>query len=274
MLINDMGGYQFKKPLSAKEPKSYGAKELGASHVRSAERSTSSLVARSRRGFTLLELLIVIAIIAVLAVVLIIVLDPAETLKKGRDTQRMSDLNTLKTALGIYSTTATSTFLSGVGSNAQCKTGLLGGSYIQGVAGSRVFYSIASGSGGVAINACLDGTCATGASSSQPTSSTLTLTDGTGWLPVNFDSLIGGTPISAEPLDPTNSVASLSQPANTDLTYRYTCNASTTKWEIAAVLESNTFTVLDNKMAKDGGNNNFYYEVGTQMKLLGTGTNY
>ena len=36
----------------------------------------------TKRGFTLLELLIVIAIIAVLAVIIIIVLNPAETLKK------------------------------------------------------------------------------------------------------------------------------------------------------------------------------------------------
>ena len=42
-------------------------------------------------GFTLLELLIVISVLAILSVALIVVLNPAETLKKGRDSQRISD---------------------------------------------------------------------------------------------------------------------------------------------------------------------------------------
>ena len=55
-------------------------------------------------GFTLLELLIVIAIIAVLSVALVIVLNPAEALRKSRDAQRISDLTTLKKAIGLYLT--------------------------------------------------------------------------------------------------------------------------------------------------------------------------
>ena len=47
----------------------------------------------SRKGFTLLELLIVIAIIAILSVVLVIVLNPAETLRKSRDAQRHDHLH-------------------------------------------------------------------------------------------------------------------------------------------------------------------------------------
>lgn len=60
------------------------------------------------KGFTLLELLIVISIIAILSVALVMVLNPAEILKKSRDSQRISDLNTIKTAVGIY-LTSTST---------------------------------------------------------------------------------------------------------------------------------------------------------------------
>lgn len=59
-------------------------------------------------GFTLLELLIVISIIAILSVALVFILNPAETLKKSRDVQRITDLNTLKTAIGLY-LTSTST---------------------------------------------------------------------------------------------------------------------------------------------------------------------
>src|ERR1700748_1826186 len=54
------------------------------------------------RGFTLIELLVVIAIIAVLSVVVILVLNPAQLLQQARDSNRLSDMSTLNTALGIY----------------------------------------------------------------------------------------------------------------------------------------------------------------------------
>jgi prepilin-type N-terminal cleavage/methylation domain-containing protein len=215
----------------------------------------------NKEGFTLLELLIVITIIAVLSVILILVIDPAETLKKSRDAQRISDLNTLKTAIGIYTTGTSTVFLGSATTSVPCKTGTGGGSYTQGV--SRVFYSVATGT----VTATVDG----GASSSIFNGGGAA-TDGTGWVPIYFDTLISGSPISNEPLDPTNSVKAT--PDNADLVYRYTCNASTTKWEADAVLESNAFTSADNKMVKDGGNNPNYYEAGTSLQLLGAGTNF
>ncbi|MBI1755394.1 prepilin-type N-terminal cleavage/methylation domain-containing protein, partial [Candidatus Azambacteria bacterium] len=55
-----------------------------------------------RRGFTLLELLIVITILAILTLVVILFINPVEILKKSRDVQRMSDLRTMKTAIALY----------------------------------------------------------------------------------------------------------------------------------------------------------------------------
>lgn len=55
-----------------------------------------------RRGFTLIELLIVIAIIAVLSVVVILSLNPAELLRQARDSNRLSDMATLKSAIALY----------------------------------------------------------------------------------------------------------------------------------------------------------------------------
>ncbi len=54
-----------------------------------------------QKGFTLLELLIVIGILAILAAVTILVINPAELLKRARDSSRISDLNTLKTVIGL-----------------------------------------------------------------------------------------------------------------------------------------------------------------------------
>src|SRR5579863_4498952 len=56
----------------------------------------------SRKGFTLIELLVVIAIIAVLAVVVVLTLNPAELLRQARDSNRISDFATLKSALSLY----------------------------------------------------------------------------------------------------------------------------------------------------------------------------
>ena len=61
-----------------------------------------------------MELLIVIAILAVLGAIVIFMLNPAETLKKARDSQRISDLSTIKIALGIYITSKKSPQLDGV----------------------------------------------------------------------------------------------------------------------------------------------------------------
>ena len=227
-------------------------------------------------GFTLLELLIVISIIAILSVTIIFVLNPAETLKKSRDAQRISDLATLKTSMGIY-TTGTQSPLIGGASNAGCKTGDLGGTY---VAGNKIFYSVAAGVDGI-TDTTLDGGVDNIPAAAQVQPANLTSTDGTGWIPVNFDSLIGGSPISSIPIDPINII---SDPARVsgivangnppDYVYRYACNSTSMTYEIDAVLESESYTSTDDKMAKDGGNNPNYYEVGTNLKILGTGTDF
>jgi len=55
-----------------------------------------------KKGFTLLELLIVIAILAILSTVIVFTLDPLETMKKARDVQRISDLNSVKSAIQLF----------------------------------------------------------------------------------------------------------------------------------------------------------------------------
>jgi len=228
------------------------------------------------KGFTLLELLIVIAILSILAMALILVLNPAETMKKSRDTQRMTDLSTLKTALGLYTTNVNPVDLDGSG------TGCLGSVSGTPVTNAKIFYSVTS-----AIGACAaEPTPGLGAIGTFDTtdwceeSATPADASGTGWIPVNFSGIPGGSPISNLPLDPTNTVGTATQPASTDFVYRYACQAigdathPSTVFEVDAVLESDAFTSTDNKMTKDGGDNADYYEVGTSLKILPTGLTF
>ena len=226
-------------------------------------------VRESSRGFTLLELLIVIAIIAILSVILIIVINPAETLRKSRDAQRISDLNTMKTALGIYLTSTSTPYLAG-SDNTACKTGGSGGTY---ASGDKIYYSLSTGS--TITDATLDGGSGSVPASSQVVLANVPLTDGTGWLPVNLDSLTSGSPVSNLPIDPVNTVTTLSAVASTDLVYRYVCNATNLTYEIDTVLESSEYTSgSSNKHSTDGGNNSAYYEVGTNLKILGAGVDF
>jgi len=52
-----------------------------------------------KKGFTLIELLVVIAIIATLAVLVFVALNPATRLEDARDARRVSDVNSILTAI-------------------------------------------------------------------------------------------------------------------------------------------------------------------------------
>jgi len=217
-----------------------------------------------QKGFTLLELLIVIAIIAILSIALVFMLNPAETLKKARDAQRISDLKSVKTAIGIMLTASSTPSLdSGA---AMCSTNTSGGILTPKIAYSSPSATVAASTvGGADINGVAFATTAL-------VSATPGKVDGTGWIPVNLKALTGGTPISSYPLDPVNTVAGTA--TTTDLVYRYACqNLSLTSkpsfvFELNARLESNAYTVEDNKMSKDGGDNDNYYETGNSLNVL------
>jgi prepilin-type N-terminal cleavage/methylation domain-containing protein len=195
---------------------------------------------KQKKGFTLIELLVVIGIIAVLAVAVILTLNPTELLRQSHDAQRISDLSTLKSAIGLYlvDTAYPSLASSSFGYNA-CYL-----STISGVANGTTTAKC-----GVFANTYASGDAST-------TSAFYRSANSTGWLPVNLAQLSYGTPLSALPVDPVNSP-----------NYYYSYAATTTGgyyYEIDAFMESKKYGAsgTNDVVSTDGGDNPHAYEVG------------
>jgi len=124
-----------------------------------------------QKGFTLLELLIVIAILAILTTAVILVMNPAESIKRARDTQRISDLDSLKTAIVLYVTEGN----------------------------TNIGAATCTGADSCKSDECGGAACAGGHTSPE--------NDGTGWIPINFTGMAGGAPLSHLPVDPVNTGA-------------------------------------------------------------------
>jgi prepilin-type N-terminal cleavage/methylation domain-containing protein len=150
----------------------------------------------TKKGFTLLELLIVIGILAILSTTIVLVINPAELLKKARDSRRIFDLNTVKTAIAYYLTEEGDPSI-GTSDNSY--------SHVSGVE------------------------CATTENSTSSQA-----IDGTGWIPVAFSDLAGGAHISNLPIDPNASTASTGNyyyvylPDATNLTFKLVANMEST----------------------------------------------
>jgi len=237
---------------------------------------------KNNAGFTLLELLIVVTILAVLSVAIIVVINPAETIKKARDTQRISDLSSIKTAIVLYQTSVTTPYLGGASADTICQTAA--NTYSS---SARIAYSNPSDQSGQGItDAALDNYSAN-ATYRQATIANLGLTTASGWITVNLDNISTGSPISNFPVDPTNDVTATGTGGGTQsaigavnanaLVYRYVCAviSGNKTFEINATLESTAYTSAtssENKTQRDGGNSTIMYETGTRLDLLGVNT--
>lgn len=216
----------------------------------------------AKKGFTLLELLIVIAIIAILSAILIFILNPAQTLRKARDSQRISDFATVNSAIGLYVTT--------VSSPALCTSPVS-------LTTSSIYVSVPSGTTPATGGALPTGCAWASAGDSLVFPASLTAAaavNGTGWIPVNFTAIPDGSPIGSLPQDPSLSgydwtgdlcVSGAATPGDNHPAYRFTCLGTTGNWEMDAELESTEFFP---KEAADGGNNANRYEEGTNKAFL------
>ncbi len=228
-----------------------------------------------KKGFTLIELLIVIAIIAILSVVVVLTLNPAEMLRRSRDSNRASDLSIIKTALSLYLADVSSTYL-----------GVAGTCYVQlstaAWTSTDGFYEFAaaSSSGAEAGTPTLYNTAATNctqwfaandASTVIATSSRVVSAStqaGTGWIPVNLSLISSGAPISQWPADPSWSMgANSTGNGNAGHFYSYVTTSTNNQYKLAAKMESTLYSQggSSDLESTDGGTDNFMYEQGTNL---------
>ncbi len=210
----------------------------------------------SGTGFTLIELLVVIAIVGVLSVVVVLALNPAELLRQARDSNRISDLATLKSALSFYATDVSGNGAYSLGNGANCYIDQGGtGGFIAGCGGGGNAARFAAGV----------------ATANQAVTSSLKLVDATGWIPVNFTKISSGAPLSAIPIDPSSNVGS-------NLFYAYrpggngatcTTGSTCTTYEVNAHMESTKYKNggAGDVESTDGGNDANLFEVGTYQAL-------
>jgi len=185
----------------------------------------------NNKSFTLIELLIVIAILALLMSIIIITLNPAEMLKKSRDTKRISNVKSINTALGIFQATRPT-----------ASTGT-----------ANIVYISIPDSSSTCANLGLP-SLPSGYTYQCSTTANYRKTDGTGWIPVNFNSLDIGSPISSLPIDPTNTTS-------TGLYFTYVTGGS---WELTSQFESSSYS---EQASTDGGIDPASFEFGTDLTL-------
>lgn len=211
-------------------------------------------IKNNRKGFTLIELLVVIAIIAVLAVVVILSLNPAELLRQARDSNRVSDMATLKSAISLYLADQTSPNLA--------SSTIAGESSGYNVVYFSQIYPPAMTVASSGFAAADFGTASTTGTSSRVINSF-------GWIPVAFNAISSGSPLGSLPIDPTNATTSVAQIGGGPLIYGYAALQSGTSFKLTAHMESLKFSTggTGDVETGDGGNSIYTYEQGSNLTL-------
>lgn len=190
-----------------------------------------------KKGFTLIELLVVIAILAVLATAVVLVLNPAELLKQGRDSTRISDLAALNSAISLWVADVLNT----------------SGNWPAGADYNCTYGSIRPTTGGA---------CDTNAST--------TVNSTAGWVPLNFSLIAAGSPLSRLPMDPNNGSSNCTHGNTQFCFYAFAASSTVGSYELDTQMESVKFYTGGNSHVtdNDGGNDPDWYEVGSVLTLF------
>jgi prepilin-type N-terminal cleavage/methylation domain-containing protein len=197
----------------------------------------------ARSAFTLIELLVVLAIISILAVVVVLTLNPAELLRQGRDSTRVSDMNTLTHALSLYQTDQAGSQGYFMGNASSVYVSLPDPTISGNTTSSCAYWNLPALPAGMGYTyQC---------SSPQAYKNT----NGSGWLPVNLQSVSSGNPLGSLPSDPTNT-------SSTGLYYTYATNGG--QYEVTSLFESQKYKTQYGQNPVDPG----YPEVNAQGSSL------
>ena len=167
--------------------------------------------------------------------VVVVTINPAEMLKKTRDTKRISDLDALRTALNLYVTD--------VGN-------------LTGITTNTCYLYVATGN---TFSGTVPG-CSTWATSTSQSST------GGGWIPLSFASISSGSPLAALPIDP-----KLTYTGGTDVggwhAYIFKGSTSTVTFKLMANMESTYYSYggTGDVEGTDGGTSTAVYEVGSDV---------
>ena len=220
---------------------------------------------KKHKGFTLIEMMIAVGIIAILAVTVILVINPANLLKEGRDSQRIADLNQMNRAMSLY--------IANVGdipSSLCASAPTVGSCYVGWPAG------LLNNQGGNGFGT--SARCGQRYSASQnntTVTSTSRAIDGTGWIPLDLGAISVGVPITSWPMDPRQVISvnagQTSVFVDTSQYYSFACYNGA--WEFTANMESARFsstttaTLGDDVESTDNGTTPLLLEVGTNVAL-------
>ncbi len=186
-----------------------------------------------KKGFTLVELIILLAIFTVLVFAVFLMIDPAERLAEARDIQRLNNLNALNDALNIFIKQSS---LPDLGMCAE---------------GGRCAGNPADGNGPFRKQTCAE-------------KSTNQSMNGLGYADVNFNSIPGGSPMAMLPLDPQTGPIYF---------YAYMCSDTDKIFELDGRLESKKYREKMKNDGGDRNDcityteNTCFYEIGNAPGL-------
>lgn len=204
----------------------------------------------TKKGFTLIELIIVIGIIALLATTVILVINPVRIFQEARDSQRLADLGQLSSAISLYLATSSATPL---------LPGACLGDWWASIS------AVPTASQPFANPPTAEAAQTHGA---NPWS-----VGGGGWIPLNFTTVSGGSPLSALPRDPRNNSTGTLSGTGGGLFYAFQCDAGGTSFELNANMESGRYGNTggtpggDDVESTDGGTSASIFEVGNAPGL-------